>query len=94
MAEKTENTVKVPKITPELKDEEYVEVFLFKDDRNYKNDVFVSCNGDNCVIKRGEPVMVKRKFAEILENSDKQKIAATKYKEQKRKEAILASQGL
>ena len=48
---------------------EYVEVFLFKDNNKYKDDVFVSVNGENCVIQRGKKVKVKRKFANVLENS-------------------------
>ena len=52
--------------------EEYVEVKLFKDNDKYKDDVFVSVNGDNCVIKRGERVMIKRKFAEVLDHSEHQ----------------------
>ena len=49
---------------------ELVEVKLFKDNNKYKDDVFVSVNGDNCLIKRGERVKIKRKFAEVLEQSD------------------------
>lgn len=51
---------------------ELVEVKLFKDNNKYKDDVFVSVNGENCVIKRGERVKVKRKFAEVLDHSDMQ----------------------
>ena len=51
---------------------ELVEVKLFKDNSKYKDDVFVSVNGDNCLIKRGERVKIKRKFAEVLEQSDMQ----------------------
>ena len=51
---------------------ELVPVKLFKDNNKYKDDVFVAVNGENCVIKRGEKVMVKRKFAEVLDLSDKQ----------------------
>lgn len=58
------------------KDEDYmnelVEVKLFKDNNKYKDDVFVSVNGENCVIKRGERVKIKRKFALVLEQSDLQ----------------------
>lgn len=61
---------RVAKINAEM--EEYVEVKLFKDNNKYKDDVFVSCNGENCVIKRGERVKIKRKFAEILDNSEHQ----------------------
>ena len=51
---------------------ELVEVKLFKDNNKYKDDVYVAVNGENCVIKRGERVMVKRKFADVLDNSDMQ----------------------
>lgn len=51
---------------------ELVEVRLFKDNNKYKDDVYVSVNGENCVIKRGIPVKIKRKFAKVLENSDMQ----------------------
>lgn len=51
---------------------ELVEVKLFKDNNKYKDDVYVSVNGENCVIKRGERVMIKRKFAHVLDNSDMQ----------------------
>lgn len=52
--------------------EEYVEVKLFKDNDKYKDDVYVAVNGENCVIKRGERVKIKRKFAEVLDNSEHQ----------------------
>ena len=51
---------------------ELVEVKLFKDNTKYKDDVFVSVNGENCVIKRGERVLIKRKFAAVLDTSDMQ----------------------
>ena len=47
-------------------------VRLFKDNDRYKDDVFVAVNGEGCLIKRGETVMIKRKFAEVLEQSDRQ----------------------
>ena len=49
--------------------DELVAVELFKDNNKYRDDVFVAVNGENCVIKRGERVMVKRKFAQVLEDS-------------------------
>ena len=52
--------------------EELVEVKLFKDTGKYKDDVFVGCNGETIAIKRGERVAIKRKFAEILDNSERQ----------------------
>lgn len=52
--------------------DELVEVKLFKDNGKYKDDVFVGVNGESIAIKRGERVKIKRKFAELLDNSDKQ----------------------
>lgn len=65
---------------------ELVEVKLFKDNNKYKDDVFVAVNGENCVIKRGEKVMIKRKFAEVLELSDKQDYETSLLIEQKSSE--------
>ena len=52
--------------------EELVEIKLFKGDGKYKEDVFVSVNGENCVIQRGKRVKIKRKFAEVLDHSEHQ----------------------
>ncbi|MEE0963108.1 MAG: hypothetical protein U0L73_02680 [Ruminococcus bromii] len=49
-----------------------VEVELFKDHKDYKDDVFVCVNGKNIVVKRGEKVKIERKYYEALENSKKQ----------------------
>ena len=40
----------------------------------------------NCVIKRGEKVLVKRKFAEVLDNSDLQDYETSKLIEKKSSE--------
>ena len=58
--------------------DEYVEVKLFKDNDKYKDDVFVSVNGENCVIKRGERVKIKLKFAEVLDHSEHQDYETSK----------------
>jgi hypothetical protein len=52
--------------------EEYVEIELFQDADKYKDDLFVSVNGENCIIQRGTPVKVKRKFVEVIRNSEVQ----------------------
>lgn len=49
---------------------EYVTVKLFKDNNRYRDDVFVAVNGKNCVIKRGEWVKIRRKFAMVLDQSE------------------------
>lgn len=65
---------------------ELVEVKLFKDNNKYKDDVFVAVNGENCVIKRGERVKIKRKFANVLDLSDMQDYETSKLIEQKSSE--------
>lgn len=62
---------------------ELVEIKLFKDTGKYKDDVFVSCNGETIAIKRGERVKIKRKFAEILDNSEHQDYETAQLIEQK-----------
>ena len=49
---------------------ELVAVKLFRDNDHYKDDVYVAVNGQNCVIKRGEWVKIKRKFALVLDQSE------------------------
>ena len=66
--------------------EEYVTVQLFKDGKDYKDDVFVAVNGENCQIRRGVPVQIKRKFALVLESSQAQDIAAQQYAEERQRE--------
>lgn len=65
---------------------EYVAVKLFRDNDRYRDDVYVAVNGHNCVIKRGEWVIVKRKFAQVLDQSEIQdmKTAAMLEAEQNR----------
>lgn len=77
---KTEEEAKKAEEAKKLADymEEYVEVYLFKDNNKYKDDVFVAVNGENCVIKRGERVKVKRKFAEVLDHSAHQDYETSK----------------
>lgn len=65
---------------------ELVPVKLFKDNGKYKDDVFVAVNGETCAIKRGERVMIKRKFAEVLDLSDMQDYETSQLMEQKERE--------
>lgn len=74
--------------------EELVSVKLFKDTGKYKDDVFVGCNGETIAIKRGERVEIKRKFAEILDNSEHQDYETAQMIEQKSAEWSNNSKGL
>ncbi len=49
---------------------EYVDIKLFKDSDRYNDDVYIAVNGQNCIIKRGEWVKIKRKFAVVLDQSE------------------------
>lgn len=62
-------TMAAPKVDPM---EEYVDYFAFKDNERYKDDIFVSVNGETLQIQRGVPVKIKRKFLEVLMNSQEQ----------------------
>lgn len=65
------------------KKEELVEIELFKDNKDYKDDVFVCVNGKNRVIKRGEKVKIPKAYAEVLENSKAQDKATAKMMDEK-----------
>ena len=52
--------------------EKLVEVKLFKDNDKYREPVFVGCNGETIAIERGVRVKIKKKFADILDNSEHQ----------------------
>ena len=60
---------------------EYVAVKLFRDNDRYKDDVYVAVNGQNCVIKRGEWVRIKRKFALVLDQSEIQDMQTAEFLE-------------
>lgn len=72
MANKKPEETQVQPAGQNLSGEEYVTVQLFRDSGKYADDVFVSVNGESCLIRRGIPVRIKRKFAEVLENSLRQ----------------------
>lgn len=49
--------------------EELVTVKFFKDNGKYKDDICVSVNGRTCIVQRGVPVTIKRKYLWAIENS-------------------------
>lgn len=61
--------------------EERVQVQLFKDDKEYKDDLPVSVNGETILIQRGFPVMIKRKHAKVIEQQARQQLVAIKMSE-------------
>ena len=64
---------------------EYISVKLFKDNDRYKDDVYVAVNGQNCIIKRGEWVRIKRKFAMVLDASEIQDMKTAEFIEREQR---------
>ena len=67
------------------RNEEYVEVKLFKDNEKYTDDVYVAVGNQNCIIKRGVPVKIKRKFYLALMQQEEQDIKAARLMEETEK---------
>ncbi len=66
--------------------DELVEIELFRDNKDYKDNVFVAVNGESCVIARGKKVRIKKKFAEVLQNSMLQDIQTARLMDNKSNE--------
>ena len=58
--------------TTQAENSELVSIRLFKDNRRYKGDLFVSVNGVNYQIKRGVTVQVPPCVAEVIQHSMEQ----------------------
>ena len=66
--------------------EEPVTIQLFKDGKDYKDDLFISVNNKRWQIKRGLPVTVPRKVMLLIADSEIQSIKAAEYSDQKQGE--------
>ncbi len=71
------------------KNEEYVEIKLFKDNEKYKDDVYVAVGGQNCVIKRGIPVKIKRKFYLALQHQESQDVKTARLIEKESEKTVI-----
>ena len=60
-----------------------VEIELFRDSKDYKDDVFVAVNGESCVIARGKKVKVKKKFADVIAQSMSQDVKTARLMDDK-----------
>ena len=60
-----------------------VEIELFRDNKDYKDNVFVAVNGESCVIARGKKVKVKKKFADVIMQSMRQDIRTARLMDDK-----------
>ncbi len=79
----TNNKKGQTRTVPEISGDTLVEIELFRDSRDYKDNVFVAVNGESCVIKRGERVKIKKKFADVIESSMRQDIKTAQLMENK-----------
>ena len=61
---------------------DYTAPILYSD---RERDLVVGVNGEMIRIKRGEPVRIKRKFLEVIQNSERQKQAAWEAQETAKK---------
>ena len=64
---------------------EYVSIKLFRDNDKYRDDVYVAVNGKNCIIKRGEWVKIRRKFALVIDQSEIQDLKTAEFLESQQK---------
>ena len=92
---KTEEDLKMAKAR-EYEDDlnEYISVKLFRDQDKYRADVYVAVNGQNCIIKRGEWVKIKRKFALVLDASEIQDMKTAEFIEKEQKSFAHQSAGI
>ena len=60
-----------------------VEIELFRDNKDYKDNVFVAVNGESCVIARGKKVRIKKKFAEVIAQSMRQDVKTARLMDNK-----------
>ena len=65
-----------------------VEIELFRDNKDYKDNVFVAVNGESYVIARGRKVKIKKKFADVIENSMRQDIKTARLMDNKSDEFL------
>ena len=80
-AEAAENAAEETKAEDEL-----VEIELFKDNKDYKDDLFVCINGKNMVVKRGEKVKIPKAYADVINQSRKQGKATANLMDSKQNE--------
>lgn len=66
--------------------EEPVTIQLFKDGKDYKDDLYVSVNNKRWQIKRGVPVTVPRKVSLQVADSEIQSVRAAEYSDERQED--------
>ncbi|MBQ8390968.1 MAG: hypothetical protein IJX50_00280 [Clostridia bacterium] len=89
----TKNTSEKTKTKAKVVDENsLVEIELFRDNKDYKDNVFVAVNGESCVIARGKKVKIKKKFADVIALSMKQDVKTARMMDEKSDEFMAEAQ--
>lgn len=79
----TTKKTQVKALHTDINENSLVEIELFRDNKDYKDNVFVAVNGESCVIARGKKVKIKKKFADVIENSMRQDVKTAKLMDNK-----------
>ena len=69
-------TKKEPEVKTDAKGRTMVRIQLFKDNKTYKDPLFVGVNGETFMVERGVPVDVPDYVAHVIKNSEAQDHAA------------------
>ena len=69
--------------TSKINENTLVEIELFRDNKDYKDNVFVAVNGESCVIARGRKVKIKKKFADVIASSMRQDVKTARLMDNK-----------
>ena len=86
MATEKKTQTKAKRAEKPIDENTMVEIELFRDNKDYKDNVFVAVNGESCVIGRGRKVKIKKKFADVIENSMRQDIKTARLMDEKEDE--------
>lgn len=84
----TTKKTQVKALHTDINENSLVEIELFRDNKDYKDNVFVAVNGESCVIARGKKVKIKKKFADVIENSMRQDVKTARLMDNKSDEFI------
>ena len=79
----TDKKTQVKTLNKGVNENTLVEIELFRDNKDYKDNVFVAVNGESCVIARGKKVKIKKKFADVIENSMRQDVKTARLMDNK-----------
>lgn len=84
----TDKKTQVKTLNKGINENTLVEIELFRDNKDYKDNVFVAVNGESCVIARGKKVKIKKKFADVIENSMRQDVKTARLMDNKSDEFL------